>query len=106
MGVIFDKKLNWQKHIDYVCTKLSKTAGIIFKLRKKVPRTVLLLIYNSLAASYIRYGITSWGLALISKQNRIDEAASTAEQNYQLHDIFCTTEQPRPSLQIAENIEH
>ena len=63
LGVILDNKLSWQPHIQYVCSKLSKAAGIIFKLRKKAPRTVLLMLYNSLAVSYIRYGITSWGVA-------------------------------------------
>ena len=28
LGIIFDNKLNWQKHIEYLCVKLSKAAGI------------------------------------------------------------------------------
>ena len=78
LGVILDNKLNWHSHIQYVCTKLSKAAGIIFKVRKKVPQRVLLLLYHSLVATHLRYGIASWGSAkttalgkLRSLQNKI-----------------------------------
>ena len=78
LGVILDQKLNWHKHIQYVCSKLSKAAGIIYKVRKKVPQSVLLLLYHSLVATYLRYGIASWGSAkttamrkLRSMQNKV-----------------------------------
>ena len=63
LGVILDNKLNWHSHIQYVCTKLSKAAGIIYKVRKKVPQKVLLLLYHSLVATHLRYGVASWGTA-------------------------------------------
>ena len=63
LGVILDTKLNWHNHIQYICSKLSKGAGIIYKLKNKVPQSVLLLLYNSLVDTYLRYGITSWGSA-------------------------------------------
>ena len=63
LGVILDTKLNWHSHIQYVCTKLSKAAGIIYKVRKRVPQKVLLLLYHSLVATHLRYGIASWGSA-------------------------------------------
>ena len=63
LGVILDNKMNWHNHIQYVCTKLSKAAGIIYKVRKRVPHKVLLLLYHSLVATHLRYGIASWGSA-------------------------------------------
>jgi len=33
LGVYFDKNLNWKKHIDYICEKISKSCGILAKLR-------------------------------------------------------------------------
>ena len=63
LGVILDNKMNWHTHIQYVCTKLSKAAGIIYKVRKKVPHKVLLLLYHGLVATHLRYGIASWGSA-------------------------------------------
>ena len=63
LGVILDNKLNWHSHIEYMCTKLSRAAGVIFKMRNILPRRALLMIYNSLGASYLRYGVMSWGTA-------------------------------------------
>ena len=34
LGVHFDDNLNWHTHIEYLCTKLSKAAGVIYKLKK------------------------------------------------------------------------
>ena len=66
LGVILDNKLNWHDHIQYVSTKLSKAAGIIFKFKRKMPQNVLMLLYHSLVATYLRYGIASWGAAKTS----------------------------------------
>ena len=78
LGVILDNKLNWHNHIQYVCTKLAKAAGIIYKVRKKAPQNVLMLLYHSLVGTYLRYGLASWGSAkttalskLQALQNRI-----------------------------------
>ena len=61
LGVILDNKLNWHNHIQHVYTKLSKAAGIIYKVRNKVPKKVLHLLYNSTVSHCLRYGIASWG---------------------------------------------
>ena len=78
LGVILDSKLNWHNHIQYVCTKIAKAAGIIFKIRNKAPLKVLMLLYHSLVGTYLRYGIASWGSAkttalakLRNLQNRV-----------------------------------
>ena len=63
LGVILDNKLNWHNHIQYVCAKLAKAAGIIYKVRKKAPQNVLMLLYHSLVGTYLRYGLASWGSA-------------------------------------------
>ena len=64
LAAFLDNKLNWHKHIEYLCTKLSRTAGVMYKLRKRFPMKVKMLIYNSLVASCLNYGIMCWGTAL------------------------------------------
>ena len=78
LGVILDNKMNWHNHIQYVCTKLAKAAGIIYKVRNKTPQKVLMLLYHSLVGTYLQYGIASWGSAkttalskLKSLQNKV-----------------------------------
>lgn len=78
LGVIMNNTLGWQDHIEYLCTKISKAAGAMYRLKNKAPTTVLKLIYNSLVDSHLRFGIMSWGSArstalkaLKTVQNRI-----------------------------------
>ena len=71
LGVILDNKLNWFSHIQYLSTKLAKAAGIIYKLRTKMPQKTLLLLYHSLVGTYLHYGIGSWGSAKSSTLSKL-----------------------------------
>ena len=42
---------------------ISKTIGLLSKLRHLVPSHTLISIYNSLIAPYLRYGLIVWGQA-------------------------------------------
>ena len=61
LGVIVDDHLNWKCHIDKLCSKLSSVCGVLSKVRHYLDRNSLLLIYNSLFDSRIRYGLLGWG---------------------------------------------
>ena len=61
LGIFLDSNLPWKYHVDYLCQKISKTLGIIAKLRHFVPRHVLLTTYYSLISPYLNYGICTWG---------------------------------------------
>ena len=56
-----DDDLKWNEHIKSLTTKLSRANGLFFKIRKFVPRKILMLLYNALVGSYMRYGIIAWG---------------------------------------------
>ena len=58
---MLDKHLTWKHHIDYVASKISKTVGIIARLRHFIPFQVVTSIYRSLILPYLSYGITIWG---------------------------------------------
>ena len=55
--------MSWKTHINSVATKISKTIGLIARLRHIVPTCTLLNIYQSLIVPYITYGLTYWGNA-------------------------------------------
>ena len=63
LGVILDNKLSWSQHINYLVTKLSQVAGILYKVRNLLPLKSRIMIYNSLAGSYLNYGTVAWGSA-------------------------------------------
>ena len=62
-GVIFDHKLSWEQHTQYVATKLCIAIGLLTKLRCYVPVMVLRNVYFGSVHSYLQYGVTSWGNA-------------------------------------------
>ena len=61
LGIIINKHLSWQPHANSTCSKLSKICGILAKIKRYIPRDILITIYNSLMACHIRYGILVWG---------------------------------------------
>ena len=71
LGLLIDSSLTWKNHIDQIALKISKTVGLLAKLRHSVPRTTLLNIYRSLILPYVSYGLTVWGLASKCYINKI-----------------------------------
>ena len=61
LGILIDSNLSWRFHIDHITLKISKTIGIISRLRHFVPFPTLLNIYRSLIHPYILYGLSVWG---------------------------------------------
>ena len=57
-----DEHLSWKFHTTELCKKLSRTAGIFFKVRHYVPLSTLISLFNSLFLSFLNYGISAWGL--------------------------------------------
>ena len=58
-------------HIEYITLEISKTVGLIVKLRHYVPLRTLLVIYQSLIVPYITYGLSIWGQACKSYLHKI-----------------------------------
>ena len=78
LGLLFNNKLNWHNHIEYLCTKISKAVGVLSQLKYRLPRPVLKMIYHSLIASYLRYGVITWGSAkstAMKKLNSLNDRA-------------------------------
>ena len=77
LGILIDEHLNWKPQIDRLCSKLSSVCGILSKVRHYLDRNSLMMIYNSLVDSRLRYALLSWSTAsndqlrrLIVLQNR------------------------------------
>ena len=71
LGIIIDNNVFWKHHIDHVAIKMSRTVGLICKLRHFLPRHTLLIIYRSLAAPYLTYSLTAWGQAFKSHLEKL-----------------------------------
>ena len=71
LGVLIDYKLSWKNHIDSIALKISKTIGLLSKLRYFVPHHTLVNIYDSLITPYLRYGLTVWDQASKTHLNQL-----------------------------------
>lgn len=71
LGLLIDSKLSWKNHIDYISTKISKSIGLIAKLRYFVPQNTLITLYWSLVHPYLNYGISAWGQASKTLMNKL-----------------------------------
>ena len=62
--LILDSNLSWKFQIHNVALKISRSVGVVARLRHFVPRTRSFLnIYQSLILPYLTYGLAAWGQA-------------------------------------------
>ena len=61
LGITLNKHMSWKSHINKVSNKISRTIGILNKLKFFLPTSAKLMMYNSLILSHINYGILIWG---------------------------------------------
>ena len=61
LGVIIDSKLNWAAHILYIKNNISKSIGIIFKIRNFLDKHILRNMYFTFIYPYLIYCVEIWG---------------------------------------------
>ena len=74
LGVIIDFNLNWAHHIKNLATKVSRNAGVLYKLKGIVPDNTLKLIYNSFIQSHLYYCATVWGTRSLNSISKVFSA--------------------------------
>jgi len=60
LGLYIDQDLKWTIHIDQLCGKLQKLAGIFYRLRNKLPQACLKTIYFAFVHPHLLFGSTVW----------------------------------------------
>ena len=61
LGLTIDETLSWAQHVDIVKKKVSKVIGIFCRLKNIFPMETMMILYKSLIASYLNYGLLLWG---------------------------------------------
>ena len=61
LGVLIDESLSWSTHIEYIANKISKSLGILNKVKHVLNKETLLMLYYSLVYPYLTYCILVWG---------------------------------------------
>ena len=63
LGVVIDSTLSWKQHITAISKKISRSIGIMYKIRSYLPLQIMKNLYYSLIYSHIVYAIEVWGSA-------------------------------------------
>ena len=61
LGFVIDENLSYDQHIQGISNKISRSLGILNKLKRFLPQYVLLMLYNSLILPQLQYAILCWG---------------------------------------------
>ena len=71
LGILIDSTLSWKNQILNISKKISRSLGIMYKLRPFVPLNVLKNVYYSLIYSHIIYAIEVWGSACKTEMDKL-----------------------------------
>ena len=61
LGVIIDERFTWVNHIDAIKNKVRRTIGCMYRIRDKVDKLSLFMVYNTLVLPYLMYCCELWG---------------------------------------------
>ena len=61
LGIYIDKDLSFRRHVDHICSKISKSNGVLHRLKEFFPPDQLELLYHTLVEPHILYGIEARG---------------------------------------------
>ena len=89
--IIINENINWSKNINQISYSISKTIGIIRKLKNVLPSSVLLTIYNSLILPQLTYGILVWGYesnCIVKLQKMALRAMTSSKYNAHTNPLF------------------
>jgi len=71
LSIVLDQYLNINIHIEKITSKVARSTGIIWKLRKFLPAKTLLNLYYALIYPHLLCGLIVWGFIVpcVSQQN-------------------------------------
>ena len=61
LGLIMDDTVTWDKHIEYISTKINRNIGILKRAQNFLPKSSLTTLYKTLVEPYFRYCNIVWG---------------------------------------------
>ena len=88
LGVIVDQHLNWKDHISMIFKTISKSRGIIYRIRNTLDIKSKRLIYYSLIHPYLTYCVNVW--------------SSTYRTNFK---VLCTAQERSARALFATTLE-
>lgn len=91
LGLRIDENLSWKEHTNKIANKISRSLGIMRKLKNFIPLSTLKLLYNSLVLPYIQFSILCWGFKpgrVVKLQKRAIRLLSGSKYNAHTQPLF------------------
>ena len=91
LGLTLDENLSWNAHIQKISNKVSRSLGVIRRLKRFLPSHILRLLYNSLILPHLQYATLTWGFKtsrLAQLQKRAIRIISLSKYNAHTEPIF------------------
>ena len=95
LGITFDSNLTWKSHINELCLKLSKTVGILSKVRHFVNKHILVILSlcSNLSIYLSSMMLLNYKLSLLSINGHIDCYPPVSVNILNLHPLFIPIQQ-------------
>ena len=61
LGTVISSTLSWKSHISKISKKISRTLGVMNKMKHFLPSHILRIFHDSLISPHLNFGILSWG---------------------------------------------
>ena len=71
LGILIDENLSWLPHINYIQSKISRTIGLMYRIRPYVTSESLKLVYFGLIHCFIYYSNIAWASTQPTKLKKI-----------------------------------
>ena len=78
LGVIVDEQLTWKNQIESIVNKASKGIGMIRRMKKYVPATVLENVYKAIVLPYFDYCSLVWENCSVYLQDKLQKMQNRA----------------------------
>ena len=91
LGLTINEHLDWGAHLSKIAAKISRTLGVMNRLKKFLPFSALKLMYESLISSHLQFNITSWGFTcnrVFKLQKRAIRILCNAKYNAHTEPLF------------------
>ena len=98
LGLHLDSNMLWNTHINSIASKVTRSIGVINRIKHYVPLNIRKLLYESLILSHMNYGILLWGF----RNQRITKLQKSAVRIITLNKYNAHTEHIFKSLNILK----
>ena len=102
LGICINDNLNFDSHITYLLSKVSRSVGILNRLKTALPADVLCSLYQTLIRPYFMYGIEVWGCAPDTSIERLFIAQKSAVRVVCNMSYYAHTSEKFKSLNILK----